>query len=107
MSCRAEARVERNESTWRHRRPKHDPLLFDWISQDDNADALLLEQAVDAALVQHVVAMGYAPDLTDDEVEKICPRPVFDCLCFLVPLNAGRKGNNRFWFQPIVSTTRY
>jgi hypothetical protein len=85
MSCRAEARVERNESTWRHRRPKHDPLLFDWISQDDNADALLLEQAVDAAVVQHVVAMGYAPDLTDDEVEKIARDPFLIAYAFQCP----------------------
>jgi hypothetical protein len=47
-----------------------DPLL-DWISQDDNADALLLEEAVDASLVQYVVSTGYAADLTDDEVEKV------------------------------------
>ncbi len=51
-------------------RRDNDPLL-DWISQDDNADALLLEEAVDAALVQQVVLIGYAADLTDDEVEKI------------------------------------
>jgi len=31
----------------------------------------LLNEAVDVALVQHVVSMGYAPDLRDDEVEKI------------------------------------
>jgi hypothetical protein len=30
-----------------------------------------LEEAVDAALVQQVVSIGYAADLTDDEVEKI------------------------------------
>src|ERR1700694_414887 len=51
-------------------RRDNDPLL-DWISQDDTADALLLEEAVDAALVQQVVLIGYAGDLTDDEVEKI------------------------------------
>jgi hypothetical protein len=49
-------------------RRDNDPLL-DWISQ--NADALLLEEDVDAALVQQVVLAGYAVDLTDDEVEKI------------------------------------
>ena len=51
-------------------RQDNDPLL-DWISQDDNADALLLEEAIDGPLVQQVVVNGYAPDLTDDEVEKI------------------------------------
>src|ERR1700719_1770161 len=48
----------------------NDPLI-DWISQDDNAQALLLEEEVDATLVQLVVSSGYAADLTDDEVEKI------------------------------------
>jgi hypothetical protein len=46
-------------------------LLLDWISEDENADALQLEEVVDGTLVQQVVSAGYAPDLTDDEVEKI------------------------------------
>ena len=40
-------------------RRSNDPLL-DWISQEDTADALLLEEVVDAALVQQVVSIGYA-----------------------------------------------
>jgi hypothetical protein len=51
-------------------RRDNDPLL-DWISEDENADALQLEEVVNATLVQQVVSTGYAPDLTDDEVEKI------------------------------------
>jgi hypothetical protein len=47
-----------------------DPLL-DWICTPEIEASLLLEEAVDPALVQRVVAMGYAPDLRDDEVEKI------------------------------------
>jgi hypothetical protein len=50
---------------------KENDRLLDWISEDDNADALLLEEAADAALVQQVVSIGYGADLTDDEVEKI------------------------------------
>ncbi len=50
---------------------KDGDLLIDWISQDANHDALLLDEAVDSALVQQVVAQGYALDLTDDEIEKI------------------------------------
>jgi hypothetical protein len=46
-------------------------LLMDWISQNENANALLLEEAVDGVLVQSVVSTGYAADLTDDELEKI------------------------------------
>src|SRR5271156_18925 len=54
----------------REGRKDNDPLI-DWISQDENADALLFEEIVDPALVQRVVLIGYADDLTDDEVEKI------------------------------------
>jgi len=51
--------------------PRHGDRLIEWISQDDNYEALLLQETVDAVLVQRVVDVGYAPDLTDDEVEKI------------------------------------
>jgi len=47
-----------------------DPLKV-WISNDENKGALLLAETVDATLVQQVVTTGYAPDLTDDEIEKI------------------------------------
>lgn len=36
-----------------------------------NKDVLLLEEEVDIALVQHVTANGYAPDLTDIELEAV------------------------------------
>jgi hypothetical protein len=51
-------------------RKDNDPLL-DWISNDENKSALLLDEIVDTALVRQVVSVGYAADLTDDEVEKI------------------------------------
>jgi hypothetical protein len=51
-------------------RQDDDPLL-DWICTPEIEAALLLDEAVDAVLVQRVVATGYAPDLHDDEVEKI------------------------------------
>jgi hypothetical protein len=50
---------------------KDGDLLIDWILQDVNYEALLFQEAVDAALVQNVVANGYAPDLSDEEVDKI------------------------------------
>lgn len=50
---------------------KDDDLLLDWLSNTDVEAALLLDEVVDAALVQQVVTNGYAPDLHDDEVEKI------------------------------------
>jgi hypothetical protein len=50
---------------------KDDDQLLDWISNAEIEAALLLDEAIDVALVQHVVATGYAPDLRDDEIEKI------------------------------------
>lgn len=46
-------------------------LLFAWLQEDVNKKALLLEETVAQDLVQKVIAEGYAPDLTDDEVEQI------------------------------------
>jgi Domain of unknown function (DUF4411) len=46
-------------------------LLFAWLQEDANKKALLLDEEVDLSLVQKVIAEGYAPDLTDDEVEQI------------------------------------
>ena len=45
-----------------------DPLLA-WVK--DHRDVLLLAEDVDAAIVQTVVENGYAPDLTDDQLEEI------------------------------------
>ena len=50
---------------------KDDDLLLDWICTAEIEAALLLDEAVDSALVQQVVTAGYAPDLRDDEVEKL------------------------------------
>ena len=44
--------------------------LADWPRDSDNRSALLLEEAVESGLVSRVVDQGYAPDLTDDELEK-------------------------------------
>jgi uncharacterized protein DUF4411 len=50
---------------------KDDDPLLDWINTAEVEEALLLDESVDIDLVQHVVSTGYAPDLSDDEVEKI------------------------------------
>ena len=47
---------------------KEDPLLA-WIN--DHKDVLRLTETVDPAIVNRVVTEGYAPDLTDDELEEI------------------------------------
>ena len=43
--------------------------LVDWLK--DNKDTLVLNDEVDPAMVRQVVSEGYAPDLTEDEVERI------------------------------------
>ncbi|MCC6586344.1 MAG: DUF4411 family protein [Bryobacterales bacterium] len=49
-------------------RKSDDPLL-DWLSP--RKDRFSLDEAVEPAKVQYVVARGYAPDLTDDEIEEL------------------------------------
>jgi len=49
---------------------ENDPLL-DWLKDTDTISALSLHEEVDHQLVQRVVSSGYAPDLTDDEIEQL------------------------------------
>jgi hypothetical protein len=46
-------------------------LLYDWIRDQTNLDALMLKEEVDVAQLQRVISVGYASDLTDDEIELI------------------------------------
>lgn len=46
-------------------------LLFGWITQEENKAALVLDEEVDLDLVTRVVEMGYAGDLTDQEIEQL------------------------------------
>lgn len=43
--------------------------LSEWVGQQ--RQALLLEEEVDVGLVHKVMENGYAPDLSDDEVEQV------------------------------------
>jgi len=45
--------------------------LADWVKQDKVKTALLYDRDVDVDTVSMVVSEGYAPDLTDDELEKL------------------------------------
>jgi hypothetical protein len=63
-----------------------DPLL-DWICISEIQTALLLDETVDVALVQQVVSIGYAPDLRDDEVDKIGRDPFLIAYALADPLN--------------------
>lgn len=46
-------------------------LLYAWLQEDAHRDALVLPDEAQGAIVQKVVDNGYAPDLTDDELEEI------------------------------------
>ncbi len=45
--------------------------LAKWIKGTQAKAMLLFQEDVDVSLVSHVTDVGYDPDLTDDEVEKI------------------------------------
>ncbi|MDO8674743.1 MAG: DUF4411 family protein [Candidatus Omnitrophota bacterium] len=49
---------------------KEDALTI-WVKTASTEDALLLTEQVDAILVSRITDEGYAPDLTDNEVEAI------------------------------------
>lgn len=66
---------------------KDDDPLLDWISTAEIEDAFLLDEAVDVALVQSVVSTGYAPDLRDDEIEKIGRDPFLIAYALADPAN--------------------
>lgn len=45
--------------------------LTAWASQEEVKEALLFPDPVNVALVRRVISEGYAPDLTDDELEQL------------------------------------
>ena len=45
-----------------------DDDLTQWLK--DNRDALLLDEDVDETLIDRVINQGYAPDLTEEEIER-------------------------------------
>ena len=60
-----------------------DDDLTRWLK--DNRDALLLDENVDATLVARVMDRGYAPDLTDEEVERVGRDPFLIAYAFRNP----------------------
>lgn len=48
-----------------------DDALAKWAKLQTVEDALLFAESVDVALVRRVIHDGYAPDLTDDELEQL------------------------------------
>ena len=45
--------------------------LSEWLQTDAVRTALVLNEDVQPALVEHVVTIGYAPDLTDDDLIRV------------------------------------
>ena len=61
---------------------KEDDELLDWVKDDKNRAALVLDEMPKPALVRRVVTEGYANDLTDDEVEKLGRDPFLIAYAF-------------------------
>ena len=52
--------------------PKNEKdLVFAWLQEAETKNVILLPDAVDVGLVQMITVNGYAPDLTDDQVDRI------------------------------------
>jgi hypothetical protein len=62
--------------------------LSDWCKRADIKSALLLDEAVDEATVRMVVERGYAPDLSDVEIEKIGQDPFL--IAYALPATRAR-----------------
>lgn len=63
-----------------------DDELAVWAKNGFVADALLLPEECQVSIVSRVVDEGYAPDLTDDEVEKIGRDPFLIAYALVEPL---------------------
>lgn len=60
-------------------------LLFGWVQKLDVKNALLLVESVNAALVQKAITVGYAPDLTDTELEQLGRDPFLVAYAMAAP----------------------
>ena len=60
-------------------------LLFGWVQKEDVKNAILLAESVDVVLVQMAITAGYAPDLTDTEVEQLGRDPFLIAYAMAAP----------------------
>jgi len=74
--------------------------LAGWLSDEDHLAALRLDEEVDIALLQHVIATGYASDLTDTEIEAVGRDP------FLIAYALRDTANRRVVTTEISRPTR-
>lgn len=80
-------------------------LLFAWIQSPEVKAALILEEEVNPGFVARALTDGYAPDLTDDEIEVIGRDPFLVAYAMADPANrtvatsevsaASKKRQNR------------
>ena len=68
---RVKVPVEMLDEVRRGRKRQGPDELLDWLRNDRVKDTLVLEEQPDPLLVRRVVADGYAPDLTEPELEKL------------------------------------
>lgn len=61
--------------------------LSEWAAISEVREALLLAEEADPGLVSTVTATGYAPDLTDEEIEKIGRDPFLIAYALSDPSN--------------------
>lgn len=59
--------------------------LADWIKQKKVRDLMILNEPIARARVTHVLVHGYAPDLTDVEIEKIAKDPFLVAAAMAAP----------------------
>jgi hypothetical protein len=60
-------------------------LLYGWFQEQINYDALLLSEQANETLVRQAVSVGYAPDLTDDELEQLGRDPFLLSYALVAP----------------------
>ena len=59
--------------------------LADWVKQKEVRDLMVLSEPIARAHVTHVLVHGYAPDLTDVEIEKIAKDPFLVAAAMATP----------------------
>jgi hypothetical protein len=59
--------------------------LADWVKQKNVRDLMILSEPIARARVTHVLVHGYAPDLTDVEIEKIAKDPFLVAAALAAP----------------------
>lgn len=58
-----------------------------WVSESEVKEALLLNEEADPSIVARVINTGYAPNLTDDEIEKVGRDPFLIAYALRAPLD--------------------